>query len=70
MTAYNAFLLAAYGTDADGLADLAGIDRTRMRRHLNKTDYRDMSAGIVEKLGMLTGISFAWLFAEDCEVAR
>ena len=68
LTAYNAFLLAAYGTDADGLADIAGVDRAEMAEYL-AADYEDMGAQIIQKLGALTGISYAWLFAEESDAA-
>ena len=65
LTAYSGFLLAAYGTDADGLADIAGVDRVDMAEYIAETDYRKLDAAVLQKLGFLTGISFGWLLAEE-----
>ena len=68
LAAYSDFLLAAYGTDADGLADIAGVDRAHMAEYL-AADYDNMSVQIIQMLGALTGISYAWLFAEETDGA-
>ena len=68
--AYSDFLLAAYGTDSDGLADLAGVSREDMAEYLAETDCKKLNASVVQKLGFLTGISFSWLFAEKVDGAE
>ena len=65
IAAYNSFLLAAYDTDADGLAEIADVDSDDMAEYLAETDYDNISVAVLQKLGNLTGISFGWLFAEQ-----
>lgn len=67
IAAYTDFLMAAYGTDADGLADIAGISREDMAEYVATDDYRELNACVLSKLGRLTGISFSWLFAESTD---
>lgn len=67
IAAYTAFLLDAYGTDVNGLADIAGVDRGKMAEFVNETDFENLNCAVIAKLGNMTGISFSWLFAESVE---
>ena len=64
INAYTDFLMAAYGTDADGLADLVKIEHGKMREYA-AADYEDKDAETLQRLSRLTGISVSWLFAES-----
>ena len=64
--AYTRFLLDAYETDLDGLAEIAGVSVRKMREH-QTADYCDLNAVTIVKLARLTGVSVSWLFAESEE---
>jgi len=64
ISAYTDFLMAAYDTDADGLADLIGIDHGEMAAFI-AADWRDKDAIVLKMLANLTGIGASWLFAES-----
>lgn len=64
ISAYTAFLLEAYDTDLNGLADIAGVDRGELEEYANETDYDNLNCSVLSTLGNMTGISFSWLFAE------
>ena len=63
-TAYLDFLMTAYGTDAHGLADLAGIPRGTMTKFIN-APWERKSVSVFFTLAQLTGISPSFLFAEE-----
>lgn len=64
--AYLDFLMAAYGTDADGLADIAGIPRGTLAEFMG-APWDDKSTAVFFKLAQMTGISVSFLFAEEPE---
>ena len=64
VNAYLDFLMAAYGTDARGLADLAGVKPGAMTRFVNAPN-SDRSTAILFSLVRLTGISASFLLAEE-----
>lgn len=62
--AYTRFLLDAYETDLDGLADIAGVSAEEMSEY-QTADYYDLNAVTIFLLARLTGIHVSWLFAES-----
>ena len=64
ITAYLDFLMAAYGTDAHGLADIAGIPRGTLTKFIN-APYERKSVTVLFTLARLTDISASFLFAEE-----
>ena len=64
VNAYAAFLMEAYGNDRAALAEAAGVDRVKLSRFLN-SPYKDKSTITLILLARLTGVSLAWLFAEE-----
>ena len=68
-SAYLDFLMAAYGTDAHGLADIAGIPRGTMTKFIN-APWGKKSVTVLFTLAQMTGISVSFLFAEEPEAAE
>ena len=68
-SAYVDFLMAAYGTDAAGLADVAGIPRGTLTKFIN-APWGDKSIAVFSTLAQMTGISVSFLFAEEPEAAE
>lgn len=68
LDAYTRFLLEAYDTDLEGLANVAAISKEEIEAY-QASEYGEKSAGVIQKLANLTGISPAWLFAEKSEGA-
>lgn len=66
--AYTRFLMDAYGTDLEGLADIAGVSAEELRRYQAAT-FDNISTNVLVKLANLTCIRCGWLFAES-EVAE
>lgn len=64
--AYIDFLMAAYGTDAHGLADVAGIPRGTMTKFVN-APWGKKSSAVLFTLARMTGVSVSFLFAEEPE---
>lgn len=64
--AYLDFLMAAYGTDAGGLADIAGIPRGTLTKFMN-APWGKKSVTVLFALAQMTGISVSFLFAEEPE---
>ena len=64
--AYLDFLMAAYGTDAHGLDDIAGIPRGTLTEFIN-APWDKKSVTVLFTLARLTGISVSFLFAEEPE---
>ena len=62
--AYTRFLMDAYETDLDGLADVTGATVDEIRE-FNAADYLEKSANTMYQLARVTGISVSWLFAES-----
>lgn len=62
--AYTRFLMDAYETDIDGLADVTGATVDEIRE-FNAADYLEKSANTMYQLASVTGISVSWLFAES-----
>lgn len=62
--AYTRFLLDAYETDLDGLAEIAGVSGEEIHDY-QTAEYRDLNAVTIYQLARLTGVSVAWLFAES-----
>ena len=67
--AYLDFLMAAYGTDAHGLADIAGIPRGTLTKFIN-APWGNKSATVFFTLAQMTGVSVSFLFAEEPEAAE
>lgn len=62
--AYTRFLMDAYETDLDGLADVTGATVDEIRE-FHAADYLEKSANTMYQLASVTGISVSWLFAES-----
>ena len=64
ITAYVDFLLAAYDTDLDGLADIAGISDEEMAAFV-AAEYLEKDAATIYQLANVTGIPTSWLLAQE-----
>lgn len=68
ISVYVDFLMAAYGCDLRGLADIAGIPRQTLTKFMN-APYEQKGIFTLGKLAGLTGVSLGWLVADDVEGA-
>ena len=63
INSYIAFLMDAYGVDAHGLADLAGIPRQTLTKFI-RAPYGEKGVETLVRLARVTGMPLAWLFGE------
>ena len=61
---YLDFLLAAYDTDLDGLAEIAGISDEEMAAFV-ASEYLEKDAATIYQLANVTGISTSWILAQE-----
>ena len=68
ISVYVDFLMAAYGCDLRGLADIAGMPRQTLTKFMN-APYEQKGVFTLGKLADITGVSLGWLVADDVEEA-